>query len=92
MNEEYQTRQFFNNNMKKLDLQKIIREEIKKTLREAYEFTLAGDTIKGTGDKWPDVNIKSADDGFITLSQKINGRTSKVMLSKKQFEELIKEA
>ena len=34
MNEEYQTRQFFNNNMKKLDLQKIIREEVKKTLKE----------------------------------------------------------
>ena len=78
--------------MKTTEFRKLIREEIKKTLREAYEFTLAGDTIKGTGDKWPDVNIKSADDGFITLSQKINGRTSKVMLSKKQFEELIKEA
>ena len=36
MNEEYQTRQFFNNNnnMNKLDLQKIIREEVKKTLKE----------------------------------------------------------
>ena len=38
MNEEYQTRQFFNNNnnnnMNKLDLQKIIREEVKKTLNE----------------------------------------------------------
>ena len=78
--------------MKLTELQKLIREEIKKTLNEAYEFTLAGDTIKGTGDKWPDVNIKSADDGFITLSQKINGRTSKVMLSKKQFAQLIKEA
>ena len=34
MNEEYQTRQFFNNNMKKLDLQKIIREEVKKAINE----------------------------------------------------------
>ena len=35
MNEEYQTRQFFNNNnnMNKLDLQKIIREEVKKTIK-----------------------------------------------------------
>ena len=78
--------------MKLTELQKLIREEVKKALKEGYEFTLAGDTIKGTGDKWPDVNIKSADDGFITLSQKINGRTSKVMLSKKQFAQLIKEA
>ena len=33
MNEEYQTRQFFNNNnnMNKLELQKIIREEVRKT-------------------------------------------------------------
>jgi len=78
--------------MKATELRKIIREEVRKTLNEAYETTIAGDTIKGTGDKWPDVNVKSADDGFITLSQKINGRTSKVILSKKQFAQLIKEA
>ena len=35
MNEEYQTRQFFNNdNMKKSELQKIIKEEIGKVLKE----------------------------------------------------------
>jgi len=78
--------------MKASEFRKIIREEVKKTLNEAYETTIAGDTIKGTGDKWPDVNVKSADDGFITLSQKINGRTSKVILSKKQFAKLIKGA
>ena len=39
MNEEYQTRQFFNNNMKKLDLQKIIREEVKKAIKEGYFTT-----------------------------------------------------
>ena len=48
--------------MKTTEFRKLIREEIKKTLREAYEFTLAGDTIKGTGDKWPDVNIKNSYD------------------------------
>ena len=37
MNEEYQTRQFFNNNnnMNKLDLQKIIGEEVRSVLNEA---------------------------------------------------------
>jgi len=78
--------------MKASEFRKLIREEVRKTLNEAYETTIAGDTIKGTGDKWPDINVKYADDGFITLSQKINGRTSKVILSKKQFAQLIKEA
>ena len=67
----------------------IQRESLKKDeVNEAYETTIAGDTIKGTGGKWPDVNVKYGNDGFITLSQKINGRTSKVMLSKKQFAQL----
>jgi len=36
MNEEYQTRQFFNNdNMKKSELQKIIKEEIGNILKES---------------------------------------------------------
>jgi hypothetical protein len=78
--------------MKPTEFRKLIREEVRKIVNEAYETTIAGDTVKGTGDKWPDVNVKSADDGFITLSQKINGRTSKVMLSKKQFAKLIKGA
>jgi hypothetical protein len=39
MSEEYQTRQFFNDNMKKLELQKIIREEVKKAIKEGYFTT-----------------------------------------------------
>ena len=77
--------------MNKLELQKIIREEVKKTLREAYEFTLAGDAIKGTGGIGPEVKVSVGND-TITISQKINNKTSKVMLSKKQFAQLIKEA
>ncbi len=41
MNEEYQTRQFFNNdNMKKSELQKIIQEEIKGALSEGVALSL----------------------------------------------------
>ena len=77
--------------MKKSELRNLIREEIQKTLTEAYEITLAGDTIKGTGDKWPEVTV-TTDNDKVTLVQKIGGRTSKVMLSKKQFSQLLKQA
>ena len=46
MNEEYQTRQFFNNNMKKLELQKIILKEVRKTLNESDESTAVDKAIK----------------------------------------------
>jgi hypothetical protein len=83
--------------MKLSEFKKLIQEEVSKVINkakvnEAYEYTIPGDTISGTGGKWPDVNVKVGNDGLVTLSQKINGRTSKVMLSKKQFAQLIKEA
>jgi hypothetical protein len=83
--------------MKISELRKLIREEVGKVINkakvnEAYDGIIPGDTISGTGGKWPDVNVLVGNDGFVTLSQKINGRTSKVMLSKKQFAQLIKEA
>jgi hypothetical protein len=83
--------------MKISELRKLIREEVSKVINkakvnEAYDGIIPGDTISGTGGKWPDVNVKVGNDGFVTLSQKINGRTSMVMLSKKQFAQLIKEA
>ena len=83
--------------MKISELRKLIREEVSKVINkakvnEAYDGIIPGDTISGTGGKWPDINVLVGNDGFVTLSQKINGRTSKVMLSKKQFAQLIKEA
>lgn len=77
--------------MKKSELRNLIREEIQKTLTEAYEITLAGGTIKGTGDEWPEVKVTRKND-MVTLTQNINGRTSKVILSKKQFTQLIKQS
>ena len=77
--------------MKLSELKKVIREEVSKSIKESYEITLAGDTIKGSGDKWPEV-VVTTDNDKVTLVQKIGGRTSKVMLSKKQFAQLIKEA
>ena len=74
--------------MKKSELRNLIREEIQKTLTEAYEITLAGGTIKGTGDEWPEVTVTIGNDKKVTLVQEIGGITSKVMLSKKQFEQL----
>jgi hypothetical protein len=76
--------------MKKSELQQIIREEIRKTLHEAYEITLAGDAIKGTGGIGPEVKVNVGND-TITITQRIGSKTSKVMLSKKQFMQLIKE-
>jgi len=78
MNEEYQTRQFFNNdNMKKSELQKIIKEEIGKVLKEATNtfaaaalelVNIAEPMVKGGGyidDMRPErrkaSNIKTAD-------------------------------
>jgi len=79
--------------MKVSEFKKLIQEEVSKVINnEAYEGTIPGDTISSTGGKWPDVNVLVGNDGLVTLSQKINGRTSKVMLSKKQFAQLIKEA
>ena len=60
---------------------------IKKLLTEAYSFELKGGSIKGTGDKWPNITVL-VDNDTITLSQKIGGRTSKVLLSNNQFKEL----
>ena len=77
--------------MKLSELRKVIREEVSKSIKEGYEITLAGDAIKGSGDKWPEV-VVTTDNDKVTLVQKIGGRTSKVMLSKKQFAQLIKEA
>lgn len=77
--------------MKASELKQLIREEVRRVINEAYQVTIAGDTIKGTGDKYPDVIVNIGVE-FITISQKINGRTSKVLLSKKQFAQLVKEA
>jgi len=79
--------------MKLSEFRNLIQEEVSKVINnEAYDGIIPGDTISGTGGKWPDVNVLVGNDGLVTLSQKINGRTSKVMLSKKQFAQLIKEA
>lgn len=67
--------------MKKSELRNLIREEIQKTLTEAYEITLAG------GKKWPEVKFTRKND-MVTLTQEINGETSMVMLTNKQFEQL----
>jgi hypothetical protein len=37
MNDEYQTQQYWNNYMKKSELQKIIKEEIRKVLIKEYD-------------------------------------------------------
>jgi hypothetical protein len=34
MNDEYQTQQYWNNNMKKTELKEIIREEVRKVIKE----------------------------------------------------------
>jgi hypothetical protein len=38
MNDEYQTQQYWNNNMKKTELKEIIREEVRKVIDESQEF------------------------------------------------------
>jgi hypothetical protein len=76
--------------MKASEFKKLIREEVRKTLHEAYEITLAGDAIKGTGGVGPEVKVNVGND-IITITQRIGSKTSKVMLSKKQFMQLIKE-
>jgi len=60
---------------------------IKKLLTEAYSFELDGGNVKGTGDKWPNITVLVEPD-MVTISQKMGGRTSKVLLSKKQFKDL----
>lgn len=76
------------------DLMRLVKKVINEQseIQEAYSMTLEGGTIKGTGDEWPDVNVEFESDGYIKLSQKINGKNSKVILSKKQLAKLIKEA
>jgi hypothetical protein len=66
--------------MKTSELRNLIREEIQKALTEAYEITIVGD-------KWPEVKVTVKND-IVTLTQKINNKTSKVMLTNKQFEQL----
>jgi hypothetical protein len=68
--------------MKTSELRNLIREEIQKALTEAYEIT-----IEDTSDKWPEVKVTVKND-MVTLTQKINNKTSKVMLTNKQFEQL----
>ena len=75
--------------MKTTEFRKLIREEIKKTLREEFNFTIPGNTIQDTGGKWPQVMVSVGND-TITISQEINEVESKVILSKNQFKKLIK--
>ena len=65
MNEEYQTRQFFNNSMKKLELQKVIKEEVKKAIAE-MESTTTGD--ESLFDDLPAVDLHIDDNGNMSIS------------------------
>lgn len=56
-------------------------------VNEAYEYTLKGGSIKGSGDTHPDVVVKSQNDGAI-LAQKYNSKLHKILLSKKQIKDL----
>jgi hypothetical protein len=75
------------------DLMRLVKKVINEQseIQESHSVTLEGGTIKGTGDEWPDVNVEFESDGYIKLSQKIDRKTSMVILSKKQFAKLIKE-
>jgi hypothetical protein len=69
---------------------KIVSEtKEKSTIKEGFEFTIPGGSVRGTGDVWPEIVVSSSDTG-IAISQKIGKRTEKVILSKKQIKELIK--
>ena len=75
--------------MKTTEFRKLIREEIKKTLREEFNFTIPGNAIKDTRGIGPKVKV-SVGNNTITISQEINEVESKVILSKNQFKKLIK--
>jgi hypothetical protein len=53
----------------------------------ALEFTIKGDKIKGSGDFNPDVVVLEYPDG-VRLTQRIAGKKSVILLSKKQAKEL----
>ena len=58
-------------------------------INEGVQYTIKGNIQKGSGDYWPDLNVESDGETYI-LSQKINGKKYKVILSNKQFKDLCK--
>jgi hypothetical protein len=63
MNDEYQTQQYWNNNMKKTELKEIIKEEVIKVLNEERKIRM-GNILKDGKNKLEILKQNMKKDGY----------------------------